>query len=952
MVVGVPNHILSFAQFQLDPSNARLWRNGQVVPVRPKPFALLCYLADNAARLIPKEELTKALWPQEYIGDSSLKGYIRALREVLGDNAETPLFIETVSRRGYRFRAAVERSVMEIEQGEHPEMPLQLAPFVARKHEMTQLHKWFRQVLQGHRHIVFVTGESGLGKTTVVDTFLAEANAQDTVWIGHGQCIEHYGAGEPYLPILEALGHLARSIDGNKIIQELRSSAPAMLAQMPAFVSESELETMQRRAQGATQQRMLREMAEALEALTVIYPIILWLDDLQWSDPSTLDLIAWLARRRTPARLLLIGSYRPTDTLENSHPLRSLKQELVLHRQCEELLLPRFTEAEVAQYLALRLSPNQFAPSLAAVLTQCTGGNPLFLDTLVDDLVQRKVIVSAGQHWQLTSDIDEVKRNVPESLRQMVELKIERLTPGEQHVLEVAALVGVTFTAAAVAAGLDKAAELVEEHCDELVRRGIFLRANGTRPWPNESLTPQYAFLHVLYQQVLYARLNEGKRARLSQRIGMRLEETYGERAPELAAELGLYFERGRDAQRAVTYLQLAAESAVQQSAFREALEHARKGLTLVNQLPGTTDRLQQELSLQLTRSAALVALQGFAADEVKAAYDQVDALCRRTGDPPQFFPALGSLHSFYSTRGDHTIAKEYAERLLHVARRSQHPWHLPEAHNAMGIALFFQGELSRALQHFEQCLALSDQLRPSEKQTLASPDLAVSSLSHQAILLYQLGDAKHAQQRIQQAWVRAEGLGHPTSMASAYSWSALLAQLRHQAEVVHQQAETLINLALEHELPFWPAVGLIHVGWALAHQGQSKKGIACLRQGLDVLHASGIVRGSTFWLAALAEACEKSGQPNEAQATLTKALSIMENTGERVYEAELYRLKGELRLTQKSKGRKAESSHPTYQEAEKCFLKAVEVARLQGAKSLESQVKKRLEQLREQQSR
>ncbi len=948
--MGVPNHILSFAQFQLDPSNARLWRNGQLVPLRPKPFALLCYLAGNAARLITKEELTKALWPGEYIGDSSLKGYIRALREVLGDNAETPLFIETVNRRGYRFRAAVERSITEVEQGEPLETPLQLAPFVARKHEMMQLHKWFRYVLQEKRQIVFVTGESGLGKTTVVDTFLAEANAHDTVWIGHGQCIEHYGAGEPYLPIWEALGHLVRITDGDKIIHELRSSAPTWLAQMPALVSESDLDAMQKKAHGATQQRMLREMAEALEALTVIRPIILWLDDLQWSDPSTLDLIAWLARRRTPARLLLIGSYRPTDTLENSHPLRSLKHELVLHRQCVELPLPWLTEAEVAQYLALRLSPNQFAPALAAALTQCTGGNPLFLDALVEDLVQRKVIVNAEQHWQLTTEVDEVKRNVPESLRHMVELKIERLTQEEQQVLEVASLLGVTFTAKAVAAGLDTAAELVEERCDELVRRGKFLRANGTRPWPDESLTPQYAFLHVLYQQVLYARLNEGKRARLSHRIGIRLEETYGERAPELAAELGLYFERGQDAQRAVTYLQLAAENAVQQSAFREALEHVGKGLTLVNQLPGTTDRLQQELGLQLTRSATLVSIHGFASDEVKAAYDQVDTLCRRTGDLPQFFPALGSLHSFYSTRGDQTIAKEYAERLLHVAQRSQHLWHLPEAHNAMGITLFFQGELSSALQHFEQCLALLDQLGHCEKQTLTSPDLAVSSLSHQAILLYQLGDAKHAQKRIQQACVRAEGLAHPTSMASAYSWSALLAQLRHQAEAVHQQAETLINLALEHELPFWPAVGLIHVGWAFAHQGQSKKGIACLRQGLDVLHASGVVRGSTFWLAALTEAYEKSGRFDEAHTTLTKAFSIMENTGERVYEAELYRLKGELRLTQKSKGRKAESSHHTYQEAEKCFLKAVEVAKLQGAKSLELQVKKRLEQLRKQQ--
>jgi len=195
---------------------------------------------------------------------------------------------------------------------------------VGRESDLAQLHQWFNKALRGERQVVFVTGEPGIGKTTVVETFLGQVAGEEELWIGRGQCVEHYGVGEAYLPVLEALGRLCREEDGKEVVALLRHQAPTWLVQMPAFLSTAELEELQRRTAGVTRERMLRELAEALEALTAERALILRLEDLHWSDYSTLDLLAVLARRQERARLLIVGTYRPVEVLTCDHPLKGV----------------------------------------------------------------------------------------------------------------------------------------------------------------------------------------------------------------------------------------------------------------------------------------------------------------------------------------------------------------------------------------------------------------------------------------------------------------------------------------------------------------------------------------------------------------------------------------------------------------------------------------------------
>jgi len=357
---------------------------------------VLRYLIEHPGRLVTRDELRQAVWPDTYGSERAPKQCIRELRDVLGDDVAAPRFIETIARRGYRFigQLSSQLSVASYQQADwgtrspaaslRPQLPI--PTLVGREAELTQLHNALAQALGGERQVVFVTGEPGIGKTTVVDAFIAGLTARPGLWIGQGQCVEHYGAGEPYQPMLGALGRLGhREAGGERLIELLGRYAPTWLAQMPALVGEAELEALQRKVQGATQERMLREMAEALEVLTAERLLVLWLEDLQWSDAATLDLLAAVAQRREPARLLLIGTYRPVEVIVHSHPLKRIKQELHQHRQCQELPLTGLSEGAVAEYLATRFAASPFPPALVRLIHQRTEGNPFFLVTLVDE---------------------------------------------------------------------------------------------------------------------------------------------------------------------------------------------------------------------------------------------------------------------------------------------------------------------------------------------------------------------------------------------------------------------------------------------------------------------------------------------------------------------------------------------------------------------------------------
>ncbi|MBI3801082.1 MAG: AAA family ATPase [Deltaproteobacteria bacterium] len=993
-----------FASFCLDRIGEQLWHRTQLLPVRRKPLAVLRYLVEHAGEMVTKEALLDAVWPSVQVSEGVLTVDIREVRKVLGDDARVPRFIETVHGRGYRFIGKVVSSQYPVASGRNSAASHQqlttdnwqlITHLVGRETELAQLHRWLEKALHGERQIVFVTGEPGIGKTTVVEAFLeslapgvqgltsehvqgsrfkgqhiflsTQHSALSTcdsspqpltpsLWIGRGQCIEQYGAGEAYMPVLEALGRLGREPSGRRLVALLRQHAPLWLTQLPALLTAAEREQLQREVQGATRERMLRELAEALAALTAEHPLVLVLEDLHWSDVSTLELLSVLARRQDPMRLLVIGTYRPVEMLGTGHPLRAVKQELHLHQQCEEQRLGFLTEAHVAEYLTVRLGVGAVRePSrqkLACGIHRRTDGNPLFMVNVVNYLLAQ---------GELPESLERIQVEVPESIQQMIENQIDRLSPEEQRRLEVASIVGADFSAAAVAAGLETATGEVEGYCTGFVRREQFLRANGVSEWPDGTVAARYSFLHALYQEVLYQRVPAGQRMALHRGIGERLERAYSNRTQEIAAELAVHFARGREYGKAIQYLHQAGENAIRRSAHREAILHLTKGLELLKTLPNTPERTQQELTLQIALGASLITTKGYAAPEVESTYSRARELCQQVGETSQLFPALRGLWVFYLVQAKLHTARELGEQLLSLAQRAHDSALLLETHRPLGTTLFHLGELTPARAHLEQGIALYNPQQHRSHAFLYGQDPGVISRSYAIFALWFLGYPDQAWQRLHETLTLAKELSHPFSLALALFFAAVAYQLRREGQRVQEQAEEAITLCTGHEFPFWLAKGTILRGWALAEQGQGEEGIVQIRQGLAAYRAIGSELWRPYYLALLAEAYGKVEQPKEGLRVLAEALDAVDKTGERFYAAELYRLKGTLTLKQ-SEVRGPQSGVPNTQhptpsthaeaEAEAYFVKAIDIARYQKAKSLELRATVSLSRLWQQQGK
>ncbi|MCI0355412.1 MAG: AAA family ATPase, partial [Acidobacteria bacterium] len=782
---------------------------------------------------------------------------------------------------------------------------------MGREAELARLQGWFEKARSGERQVVFVTGEPGIGKTSLIEAFLARVANEPGLWMARGQCLEQYGAGEAYLPALEALAQLCRGPGSERLVALLRKQAPLWLQQMPWLTSSDERDQLQRATLGATRERMLREMAEFLESLTADAPLVLVMEDLHWSDYSTLDLIALLARRPGPARLLLLGTYRPVEVSLSSHPLRAIKQELRMHKQCAELPLEFLSEGMVAEYLAARFPGSELPAELARMIHQRTDGNPLFIVNVVDYLIAHGWIVECDGQWEAPGEVEKLEVGVPEDIRQVIEKQIERLSREEQRVLEAASVAGAEFSAVAVAAGLEQEGVWVEERCEELQRRQQFLRAAGTVELPDGRVTTRYGFIHTLYQNALYERVAATRRAGLHQRIGEQGETVYGERAGEIAAELAMHFEQGRDFQRAVKYLCQAAENAARRYAYQDAVALARRGLELLRTLPDSAERARQELLLQLVLGVSLIVTRGFAAPEAEQTFSRAHALCQQSGESLQLFTALSGLFTVCAARAELQTARQLAEQLLRLAESAQDPALLVVAHFALGCVLHYLGEPGAAEAHFERALALSplEQYLPYLTINNLYPIAVGHSLS--ARNLWQLGYPDRALDRAREAHVLARQLADPFSLGIALMFAAFGHYLRGKWPACQEQAEAAIALAREHDLATVLVATTIYRSFALTRQGRLEEGITQAREGLAALQASGFQVASTVFLALLAEALGRAGQIEEGLATMAEGLAFAARTGERYWEAEMYRVKGELLLKMEDRGLKIEDRDP-----------------------------------------
>jgi predicted ATPase len=409
-------------------------------------------------------------------------------------------------------------------------------------------------------------------------------------------------------------------------------------------------------------------------------------------------------------------------------------------------------------------------------------------------------------------------------------------------------------------------------------------------------------------------------------------------RAREIAAELAVHFEQGHDPDRAIRYLQHAADNALRRSAYTDAIAHLNRALVLLSALSEPSERAQRELDVQLALGPAFMAAKGLSASEVEQTYARARILCEQVGETPQIFSALRGLAVVYQNQGALPTARELGEQCLRLAQREAAPTHLLEAHISLGITLSFLGQYAAARTHFEQGSALTD---PMGQRALTLP--MVRCLAHAARTLWCLGYPAQALQRSQEALALTQGLAHPHSLAEARNFAVFLHYLRRDTAAVQAEADALLTLATVQGFPFWEVAGGVGRGWALAMQGEGEMGLAQLRQGLAamVILEHGLSR--PFHLVLLAEAVGHTGQVEEGLRLLAEALTAFEATRRGDLLAEAYRLQGALLLQQ---------AVPDAAQAETCFQQALTVARRQQAKSWELRAATSLARLWQQQGK
>jgi DNA-binding winged helix-turn-helix (wHTH) protein/tetratricopeptide (TPR) repeat protein len=911
---GRDDDVRLFRGFRLDVRDERLWRGTEELKLRRKPFSILQYLTAHPLRLVTQDELVEAVWGKIAMSESLLRTHVSELRRILGEDA-----IETVVGRGYRFLLEVEAA----KPASTGPAPVAAAPLVGRSGEMGVLRQVFDTVLDQRRQLVFVTGEPGIGKTTLVDAFLAQVVRPYGALVVSGSCVEQFGPGEAYLPVLAALGAACRGPDGARIVDRVGRYAPTWLAQMPGLVDDEKLHGLLLRVQGASQTRMLRELAEAFDVLAADRPFVLVLEDVHCADRSTIDLLAMLGARRETGRILVLVTCRPAELTKGDGVAR-LIAELGARRQALTVHLETWSEAALADYLGRRFLAARLPRELAGTLHQMTGGNPLFAVGVVDDLESRRMIQLVEGVWQMEASLAEVASRRPDTIRQLIDIQIDRLKSTEQRILEAASLAGSQFAVGVVAHALELPADEVETCCEGLAGEGRFLRFVSTEDWPDGTIQSHYAFGHALYRDAALRRIPGRTRRLWHHRVAVGLEAAYGDSSESIAAELAIHFEEAQIIGKAVHYSCAAGERAMRRFGRTDALAHFERARALLGKLAPSEESDRTELLALKHVGSAMIALEGFHDPLLEPTFTRAADLARKMGDCRSLFEALLGLQRCHLLRGELREVERLEGEVAAIVPRLADPVAAAEATVLSSSARLFRGQLAAARAPLTEACKVLDAAQIDVSRVAHAPAVGLSG-GHLTVLAWLRGAADEAIALADKMLERAESLRDPFHLSTAHTIAALAHMWRREPDKTFEFARQALQAARDVGTVVWQGRATSLYYWAATTLEPQK---APAHAEALSSHLSGTLGGAPFGRTAftpcVVEVLHRAGLTKRALRELDDALAFVEATDERAWCSELHRLRGEL-LGGVDAG-----------EARREFTTAIDVAREQGARSFE----------------
>lgn len=911
---------LRFDAFELDELDARLRCDGRSVHIPPRAFSVLCTLARQPGQLVTKNELLDAVWGHRHVSESVLKTTISELRAALADDARQPRYIETASRRGYRFIAKVAEASLDSRlQGPGsigfdpaPNMrtvpsdtgatgpaasagagrEMGTVPIIGREAALAELHTAWGRAQRGERQLVWIAGEAGVGKTRLIERFVHEIGAEVVTL---GQCVEDFGTGEPYLPILEAVRELCRRDPG--LVDGMRAVAPTWLVQMPWLLDDAERASLLKDVEGAHQDRMVREMRELMDRFTAKRPLVFVLEDLHWGDAGTLRMMEHFARRPREVRLMWIASFRLTQVIATDHPLRALRQELKLHNLCREILLEPFTEQEVATFLGGRMPGVPLSESFIRRIHAHTDGLPLFVANVADSLVAQAG-ADANALRELAQGAREAPLPLPDSLAGVIEKQIGSLDEDVQSLLEAASVIGVEFRASAVARLLKRDIDWVCDRCDELVKRQFWVRLSDIDELPDGGIDPRYAFLHALYKHVFYERMPRPRRVMLHREVLRDLEAVRVTGRQVAATELASHAERAQLFAPALGYYAEAADRAVASYVPSEALSLTSAGLALLPRIADEDERMRLELGLVHRRGVAAAQLIGVGSKEAVSAFERTLALCNEMRPTPERALLLCGLGLTRYVCADYESAESLARRVLVIGEQYDDDIVRVSGSAVLGNVLAARAEHSAACAVFEAGVAACSRIK-TIPPGLFIVDPHVSMHANIAIPLMSRGLADQARRHIQLAQSRAREVGQPTARMLS-KWTEGMLHVRAQDPARVRECALEIERIVEKSTlmqGLGPSKWLR--GWAMAHEGNPREGHQLIREGYEMYARLGMYAGNTETLGYAAMALVLARDWEAADRQIGEALELADRIHEHVMTPYLLRLRAHVAMSQ-----------------------------------------------------
>ena len=791
-------------------------------------------------------------------------------------------------------------------------------PLVGRDEEIGLLSRRLKQSKERLGQVVLVSGEAGIGKSALAETMCAQAKKEGFAGTAF-YCSPYYSNSALY-PVIEKIrrrsGWQAADTPSTKLAkleQMLANYSWAAEEAVPLFAALVSLPLPEGRYPplNLAPQEQKQRTLDALVAWTLEeaerQPVFELWDDLHWADPTTLELLGLLINQAATASLLMVMTFRPEFIPPWS--TRSHMTPTTLSR----------LEGPDVEVMVTRLMGGKEPPAeVVQHIVKKTDGIPLYVEELTKVILESGLLREGSDRYDLTGPLSAVK--IPATLQESLMARLDRL-PKLRDVAQLGAVLGREFEYEMLKALAPMDEVRLQDGLGQLVEAEL-LYQRGRPP------RATYIFKHALIQDAAYQSLLKRTRQQCHRQVADILESRFPETAETQPELLAHHHTEANSPQTAVEYWVKAGQQAVHRFADREAVGHLEKGLSVLLTLPDSPERARLELTLQTSLGPALMATKGYAAPAVGEAYRRARDLCQQLKDITQLFPVVWGLWMYHLVRAEHEAANAMTKQLLGVAQTTGDPDLALEAHFAVGLSTFYCGELPAAREHLEQAISAYDPDRHSElASTYGGLDPGVCCLEYVAWTLWLLGYPDQALQRADEAQSLAKrGANLYTQTRSLY-WDSLLRQFTGQWDVLRERIEVAISMATEHGFALVLAVGPIMRGWALVTEGQAEEGIRQISQGLERYRATGAGFQLPHLMTPLIEAYKKIEQPEEGLTTLAEAQALVENTGERYYEAELQRLKGELMLAQ---------SPDDATEAEACFHKALEIARGQQAKSLE----------------